>query len=39
MGEKKNTYKFQDGNPERKILLGEPRCIWEDNIKWIIKKQ
>jgi hypothetical protein len=30
---KRNTYRIVAGKPERKRLLGRPRCRWQDNIK------
>jgi hypothetical protein len=33
MGEKRNVYRLLVGKPERKILLGRPRCLWIDTIK------
>jgi hypothetical protein len=33
MGETRNAYRVFVGKPERKGLLGRPRCRWVDNIK------
>jgi hypothetical protein len=33
MEENWNAYRVLVGKPERKRLLGRPRCRWEDNIK------
>jgi hypothetical protein len=33
MWEKRNAYRILVGMPERKSLLGRPRCRWVDNIK------
>jgi hypothetical protein len=33
MGEKRNVYRLFVGKPERKRMLGRPRCRWIDNIK------
>jgi hypothetical protein len=33
MGVKRNVYRLLMGRPERKILLGRPRCMWVDNIR------
>jgi hypothetical protein len=33
MGEKRNTYRLLVREPERKGLLGRPRCRWVDNIR------
>jgi hypothetical protein len=33
MGEKRNAYRILMGKPEKKRLLGRPRCRWVDNIK------
>jgi hypothetical protein len=32
------SYKILARNPERKIPLGRPRHLWEDNVKLAIKK-
>jgi hypothetical protein len=32
MGEMRNACNIFVGKPERKTLLGRPRCRWEDNI-------
>jgi hypothetical protein len=32
-GEKRTAYKILVGTSEEKILLGRPKCRWEDNIK------
>jgi hypothetical protein len=32
MGEK-NKYRLLMGKPERKKLLGKPRCRWVDNVR------
>ena len=37
-GERRDVCKVLLGKPERKRLLGRPRCGWKDNIKIIIKK-
>jgi hypothetical protein len=33
MGEKRNAYRILVGKPERKRLLGRPRCRCVDNVK------
>jgi hypothetical protein len=38
MGEGRGVYRVLVGKPEGKRPLGRPRCIWEDNIRWIFRK-
>jgi len=38
MGERRSACRILVGKPERNIPLGRPRCIWQDNIKWVFKK-
>jgi hypothetical protein len=33
MGERRGVYRVLVRKPERKRVLGRPRCRWEDNIK------
>jgi hypothetical protein len=33
MGEKINAYRDLVGRPEARILLGRPKCRWDDDIK------
>jgi hypothetical protein len=33
-----NAYNILFGNPERKRLLGIPRCGWEDNIRMVLRE-
>jgi hypothetical protein len=37
-GERRNAFMMLMGKPERKRLLGRPRCMWEDNIKMFLGK-
>jgi hypothetical protein len=32
-GERRGIFRLLVGKPERKRLLGRPRCRWDDNIK------
>jgi hypothetical protein len=38
MGEGRGVYRVLVGKPERKRLLGRPRCRWQNNIKMDIQK-
>jgi hypothetical protein len=38
MGDRRDAYRVLMGRPWGKRQLGRPRCRWEDNIKWVIKK-
>jgi len=33
MWERRGAYRILVGRPDRRRLLGRPRCRWEDNIK------
>jgi hypothetical protein len=32
-GEKRNSFRLLEGNPEGKMQVGRPRCQWLDNVK------
>jgi hypothetical protein len=38
MGVKMDAYRILMGKPERKRLLGRPRCKWVDNIKMDLRE-
>ena len=38
MEEGMSVFKILTGTPTGKRPLGRPRCRWEDNIRWILKK-
>ena len=38
MGERRGSCRIMVGKPERKTVLGRPRCILEDNIKMDLQK-
>jgi hypothetical protein len=38
MGEKWNAYRILVGKPERKRLLGRPRCRWVNNTKMDLRE-
>jgi len=35
---RKGVHRVLVGKPERKTLLGRPRCRWEDNIKMVLQE-
>jgi hypothetical protein len=37
-GEERDVYRVLVGKPEGKRPLGRPRCRWEVNIRWILRK-
>jgi hypothetical protein len=39
MGKMRNVYKIYVGKPERKKPIRRPRHRWEDNIKWVLRKE
>jgi hypothetical protein len=39
MGEMRNAHKMLVGKLEKKRPLGRHRRRWEDNIRWLLKKQ
>ena len=38
MKEGRSAFKILTGRPTEKRPLGKPRCRWEDNLKWILRK-
>jgi hypothetical protein len=38
VGGKRNAYRILVGKPEGKSPLRRPRCIWVNNIKWILER-
>jgi PAS domain-containing protein len=38
MGERRGIYRVLVGKPERKRLLGRPRCRWDNTIKMVLQE-